>query len=210
VIRTFCFFLLFLFALNAHALGEDTLLWGMADYSPADLFLPNKYGATLGMSTAPDTGWEMEYLHGGFSFPLILKDLGHMSDNRFSVIRRSFWTGSSWNVSYGLTYFEFSSHLGSQLLSSATSNNIPSIDLVTVRSLGFNLALGNRWFFCPNWMVGVDWISWSQPLWLLERRSDFLDHSNSQGDKDRVASVIQSLSHLPRFAVLKLQIGFYF
>lgn len=182
----------------------------LANYSPFDLLIPSKYGLTFGYIKSADKTWELEYLRGSISVPVIVEDLGNMTDERFSVIGRSYFGGNSFNFSYGLSYFNFSLRLGDDLLNRVTEGNYPSIDLIEIQSLGFNLAIGNRWSFNHNVTFGVDWISLAQPVFVTNKKSAFLDHASNQQDKDDVDKTMNLISYFPRLAFLKLQLGILF
>lgn len=189
---------------------EKADYFALANYSPLDLLIPSKYGFTLGYIESADKTWEFEYLRGSISVPFIVEDLGKMTDERLSVIGRSYFGGNSFHVSYGLSYFDFSLHLGDKLLNRVTGGSYPSIDLVEIQSLGFNLAVGNRWSFNRNVTFGVDWISWAQPVYVMNKKSAFLDYASNQQDKDDVDKATKLISHFPRLAFLKLQLGILF
>jgi hypothetical protein len=180
------------------------------NYSPLDLLIPSKMGFTLGYSQSTDKTWEFEYLRGSLSVPFVVEDLGKMTDERFSLIKRSYYGGNSFNFSYGVTYFDFSLHLGDQLLNRVTGGTYPSIDLVELQSLGFNIGIGNRWAVNQNFTFGVDWVSWAQPVFITSKKSAFLDYANNQQDKDDVDKGVKLISYFPRFAFLKLQLGILF
>lgn len=189
---------------------EQANYFALANYSPIDLLIPSKYGLTMGYIKSADKTWELEYLRGSISVPFIVEDLGKMTDERFSLIGRSYFGGNSFNFSYGLSYFDFSLHLGDKLLNRVTGGTYPSIDLVELQSLGFNLAIGNRWSFNRNVTFGIDWISWAQPVYAINKKSAFLDYASNQQDKDDVDKAIKLISYFPRFAFLKLQLGILF
>jgi hypothetical protein len=182
----------------------------LANYSPFDMIVTNKIGATAGWVQNGNTTYELEYLRGSISVPIVIQDLGAMTDQRISLIRRSFFGSNSFNVSYGISYFDFNIHLGEALLNRASAGNIPSIDAVTMQSMGANFAIGNRWSFTQNITFGVDWFSWAQPLVTLKRDSAFTQYSANSGDRNDVDTALKVLSYLPRFAVLKLQLGMMF
>lgn len=187
--------------------SQDYFLLG--NYSPIDLLIPSKYGVTVGLVSDADRTWEFEYLRGSISVPFIVKDLGEMSDVRLALIKRSYFGSNSFNLSYGLTYFDFSMHLGDELLNQL-NGNYPSIDLVSIEALGFNVAIGNRWTFDHNITLGIDWISWAQPVAVTNKKSAFLDSSASEKDKDDVDTALKIISYFPRFSFLKLQLGILF
>lgn len=184
--------------------------FAFANYSPIDLLIPSKLGFTLGITNSNEKSWELEYLRASLSVPFVVEDLGKMTDQRLSLIGRSYPTGQNFNLSYGLTYFDFSLHLGDALLNRVTGGTYPSIELVDVQSLGFNLAFGNRWTFNQNVSFGIDWISWAQPVIVTGKKSSFLDYATNQQDKDDVDKAMKLIAYFPRLAFLKLQLGILF
>jgi len=180
------------------------------NYSPIDLIIPSKLGFTLGWTKNVDKSWEIEYLSGSVSVPFLVKDLGKMTDQRISLIGRSYFGSNSFNFSYGLSYMKFSAYLGDQFLSVVTGGSYPSIDLIQIDSLGFNLAIGNRWVFNKNISFGVDWISWAQPVSLQKKHSVFLDHASNSSERDSVNDAVNLISFFPRLVLFKLQLGILF
>jgi hypothetical protein len=182
----------------------------LLNYSPLDLLIPSKIGLTLGLVNGTEQTWELEYLKGSVSVPFVIEDLGKMTDERISLIGRSYFNNNSFNFSYGLSYFDFSLHLGDKLLNRVTGGNYPSIDVVQVQALGFNMAVGNRWVFDKNMTFGVDWVSWAQPVSVIKKNSSFLDYATNQEDRDDVEKAINFISYFPRLAFFKLQFGMSF
>lgn len=189
---------------------ENADYFALVNYSPLDLLIPSKIGLTFGYIQSPEKTWELEYLRGSFSVPFLVKDLGKMTDVRFSVIGRSYFKNNSFNFSYGLSYFDFNLHLGDELLNRVTAGSYPSLDLVKIQSLGFNVAVGNRWTLSKNVTFGIDWISLAQPVSLINQDSAFLDYANNQQDKDDVDQATNLISYFPRFSFLKIQLGILF
>lgn len=184
--------------------------YALGNFAPFDLLIPSKYGVTLGVISDPGKTWEFEYLRGSISIPYLVEDLGKMTDERYSLIARSYGDGNSFNFSYGITYFDFSMHLGDQLLNKVSGGNYPALDLVQLQALGFNVGIGNRWSFDRNITFGIDWISWSQPVFITKKQSAFLDHASDPGDRDDVDKAMKLISYFPRFSFLKLQLGILF
>jgi hypothetical protein len=182
----------------------------LLNYSPVDLLIPSKIGFTLGLVNGTEQTWDFEYLKGTVSVPFVVEDLGKMTDTRYSLIGRSYLGNNSFNFSYGLSYFDFSLHLGDKLLNSLSGGNYPSIDVVQIQAVGFNVGFGNRWVFDKNITFGVDWISWAQPVSVTKKNSAFLDYATNQEDRDDVEKAIKSISYFPRLAFFKLQFGMSF
>jgi hypothetical protein len=182
----------------------------LGNYAPIDLIIPGKYGITLGWVRNPADTYEFEYLKGSVSVPFLIEDLGAMSDERISLNKRAFAERNSFNITYGITYFDYSIHLGSKILNRLTSGSYPSVDLIESQSLGINFGIGNRWTFDHNITLGVDWFSWAQPLVVISEKSAFLDYVSNETDKKNVEDALDAISYFPRWSVLKVQIGMSF
>lgn len=182
----------------------------LASYSPFDLIIPSKYGLTLGYIQDADRTWELEYLKGSVSVPFIVKDLGEMKDERLSLIKRSYYGGNSFNFGYGLSYHRFSISLGDDMLSRVSGGSYPSIDLLEIQTLGFYLGVGNRWVLDHGITLGVDWFSWSQPVYELSRKDGYLDYATNEEDRKNADNALKLVTYFPRFAVFKMQAGITF
>ena len=182
----------------------------LLNYSPIDLIIPSKMGLTLGLINDVDQTWELEYLKGSISVPFIIEDLGKMSDERISLVGRKYFGNNSFNMSYGLSYYKFSMHLGDELLSRISGGSYPSIDLIEVQSLGAHIGIGNRWTFDHNITFGIDWISWSQPLTTIREKNEYNKIATDPDDIDDVDQAIDAISVFPRFSLFKLQFGLLF
>lgn len=179
------------------------------NYAPIDLILPSKWGVTAGLVSNADKTWEIEYLKSSVSVPFFVEDLGEMTDERISLIRRDYFGTETFNVSYGLSYYRFKLHIGNQYLSSVTST-APDVDLIRIESLGFNLGLGNRWIFSNRWIVGVDWFAWSQPVFTTRMNNKYEDFVTNENDKDTANKAVKLINWIPRLTLLKLQVGYSF
>ncbi len=183
----------------------------LGNYSYLDLLIPGKYGVSLSYIPSEKTTWELEYLKGSISVPFVVNDLGGMTDTRISLIKRSYSSSNSFNFSYGLSYFSFNVHLGNDLLDSLSAGVIrSSYDILEVSALGFNLALGNRWIIEKNITIGVDWLSWAQPVFVTSKKQDYIDHTTDSNDKDRAEDAMKIITYFPRLTLLKLQLGISF
>ena len=182
----------------------------LLNYSPVDLIIPSKMGLTLGLISDVDQTWELEYLKGSIAVPFIVEDLGKMTDERISLVGRKYFGSNSFNMSYGLSYYNFSIHLGDDFLNRISGGSYPSIDLIEVQSLGAHIGIGNRWTFDHNITFGVDWISWSQPLTVISEKNDYKKYATDPDDLDDVEKAIDVISAFPRFSLFKLQFGLLF
>lgn len=177
-------------------------------YSLVDIPLPNKMGLNLGLIKSPTQTWELEFLRGNLSFGGF-RDLASASDTRIGLIGRSYY-GKHFHISYGLSYFDFSAKLGDELMNGMTGGAYPSVDVLTIQGFGANVGLGTTWVFKQKFTLGIDWISWAQPLFITKRSSDYLNYSNNQSGKDNVSATIRFVSYLPRFSVLGVHLGMLF
>lgn len=182
----------------------------LANYSPLDLLIFPKIGVTAGLVSSADRTWELEYLSGSYSVPAFIADIGGLNDTRVSLIARRYFGGPSFHFSYGLSYFDSSLHVGDKLLNGLSGGSYPYIDTVEIQSLGFNIAVGHRWTFPHQITLGVDWISWQQPIVTLKRRAAFLDYATNEADRTAMENGIKAISYFPRFCVAKFQFGMTF
>jgi hypothetical protein len=87
-------------------------------YSPIDLIIPNKVGLHIAWKKSTTEFWEFEALSGKVAVPYLIADLGKMTDNRYSLLLRTKESDSSFNLTYGVTFFDFSIVLGDRFLNS--------------------------------------------------------------------------------------------
>lgn len=200
--------------LAANTLGEsksrrensDFLV--LLNYSYLDLILPGKYGITLGWIPNARSTYEVEYLRGSLSF--IIDEIGSMKDERFSITKRSFLGRNSFNVSYGLNYFIFGGRLSDEVMQSVSQIYQSSAREIETHLIGAHIGLSNRWTIKKNITIGVDWVSWSQPLFQVYKYEKFTEQSNDQGDKKDIERAMDIASYLPRLTFLKVQFGMSF
>lgn len=181
----------------------------MAEYSALDLILPSKIGGSLGYVESNAYTYELEYLSASLSPPSFIEDVGSFTDRRISLVVRSYADRNSFNFHYGLAYFDLQVHVGSKYLQSS-SGRPANLDLLASRSLGLILGVGNRWILPHGFTLGVDWISWSQPLIIVEKKSDLLQYIQNQQDRDVLETLLSTVGYFPRFTILKLAIGYTF
>lgn len=189
---------------------QQTNYYVLGNYALLDLLIPTKYGISAGVVADVDRSWEIEYLHGSLAVPFIIEDLGKVTDDRVSIMGRSYFGSNSFNMNYGLSYFSFSMHLGDKLLNKLTGGTYPSIDLIEVNSVGFHIGIGNRWAINKSWTFGIDWLEWSQPVFVTNKKTSYLDYATNQEDRDSVDKSIQIISYFPRFTIFKFQLGMQF
>lgn len=197
-------------AAEAPTLKEDPRFFALLTYSPLDLILPNKFGLSGGWITAPGYQNEIEYLRGSLSVPLVVTNLGGVTEERISYVRRRFTGDSGFNFSYGVSYFKTVVHLGDSLMNRLAGGYYPSADLVDIQSLGANVGIGHRWLVRRRFVVSVDWLEWNQPLFNIKREVPFLDVATNSDDRSDVGRAVNAFAYFPRFTLLKLQVGYEF
>ncbi len=180
----------------------------MIVYAPLDLFVPSKYGATVGWRFTPKTTAELEYVRGSLSVPFLFESLGGMTDQRLSLVMRSHFGKSSFNYHYGVAYHMFKVKLGNDIINRSVPHS-SEYDEIVLNSIGFVVGIGNRWIIQDNFIIGVDWAVWSQPLSQTERKTGFTQYV-SNSDRDNVNDAIDFISEFPRFSVLKINLGMTF
>lgn len=202
------------FAQNEVSLGtsQDQIkkYFATLAYSPLDLIIPNKIGFSLGLQLAPKQTHEIEYLNGSLAMPSFIADIGKISDTRVSYIRRFQELEAFSHLFWGFSYFQSQVHLGDALIHRLSAGSYPSIDLMEIQSVGLHVGLGSRWKIKDNIILGVDWFAWSQPVIEIKRSAEFLSYAGDQNDKDNVEKALKLLQYLPRWTVLKLQLGISF
>ena len=196
--------------LNSGLIREESVAGIFALLSPLDLVVPGKYGLSA-YKNYNEKQYEAEYLRGTLSVPKVITDIGSVTDQRLTVRIRKFSETSNFNWYWGVTYFAFDAKLGSDLLNTvAPGQPISEVDLVRHRAFGIDLGLGHRWHFKNNLALGIDWVSWSQPLTTLEKGIPFLKSSGSQSSKEKVEKAFNIVAYVPRFSILRLSAGYIF
>lgn len=179
-------------------------------YAPFDLIIPGKIGASIGWRKSPQQFFELEYLSGKVAVPYMIAELGSMTDNRYSALLRTKESDSSFNLIYGLTFFDFNILLGDRFVNTVSGGRTMAIDVVTAQSIGVTFGFGNRWNFGDKAFVGLDWFTWSQPLIAVNNKSPFLDQASASSEKDEVEKATKILAYFPRISLLKVSFGMRF
>ena len=183
--------------------------FGSFNYAALDVPIIAKYGATVALISDPLHLWELEYMTGSFGSSIFFADIGRITDTKITLQSRAYF-GGTFNLKYGLTYFNFSAKLGDDLMSNVSNNNYPSLDMVEIQAYGASFGMGNTWVFRKNIVVGVDWLTISQPLYITKKETPYLDYSTDPDDRDHVDTAANFVSYLPRVSLLQLYIGMMF
>lgn len=181
----------------------------LLNFSPFDLWIPYKYGASYAYNHSSTKTFEIEYLTRSLSSPVLFDDLGSITDSRLTLMLRKFGTDSSFNHFYGINLSTLTVKLGPAFLSTVSSN--PSdFDLVKIQTLGITYGFGNRWSVWKDYNISIDWLTFNLPIFTTQSDLGFLSKSNSASKKDDVEDVVNIFKKLPSLAALKLQIGVSF
>lgn len=175
-------------------------------YSSFDLVLPSKMGATIAWHKDGNVLYELEYLSSSVSAPYVVSDLASMSETRVSLLKRNFSSGGTFNWYWGGSYNASNVHVSQALM----NNNPGASDMLDVSTLGLSFGLGNRWVFKENFSVGVDWFTWSQPLFILKKEAAYLDSASNENDRDKVDTILKVIGYFPRWSAFKVSVGYSF
>lgn len=178
-------------------------------FSYIDLLVPGKLGINIGKQDQRQDAWELEYLSGSISDPVVIKDIGSVTDQRISLIRKKQVWFKSFYLAYGLSYFKLSVNLAEDIANSV-DEDAPSGDIVDARALGSHLSIGNMWKIGKHGFFGVDWIGWAQPWIRLKEESSAVDYLVDEDDRDKVHDALAIVYNAPRLWVIKLQAGYRF
>lgn len=173
-----------------------------------DLVIPNKLGVVAGWQKAMGHAYEFEYLKGSVGLPGPLEKFGNVTEDRFTWIRRSYFHTNSFNLFYGLHFNRFESHVGGAILNRVTGGQ--SVDLLALESWGSTIGIGNRWVAGERVSLGIDWITYSQPLIVTRSQSDLFNAANDSSDSNDLKSGFNYVKNFPRISIFKVQLGFLF
>ena len=188
---------------------EQSKVSVIAEYSPLDLILPAKVGGSLGYIQSREKTFEVEYLGASLSAPWFVGDVGSFSDRRIALVERSYAQRNSFNIHYGLAYFDTDIHVGSSYLASATGAAVYS-DLMRERSIGVIFGVGSRWTFPHGLTLSCDWFSWAQPVFVIDQDSSLINSIQDSSAKATLQDAFQASLFFPRFSFMKVGLGWAF
>lgn len=178
-------------------------------YSYLDFVLPGKYGIKVSRRDTSTSMWELEYTHGSFT-PFFISDIGKFTEDRISLVRRNGANGvAGFQWFYGAFYQNFKLEIGSALLN-RLNGTYPSADLISISSLGAMIGVGYGWLIKEKFLIGIDAITYSQPLIQVGRDTRFLDVVSDATDRDKVEAGVKIMQYLPRLSVAKIVFGYGF
>lgn len=183
--------------------------FGSFNYAAIDVPIIAKYGVTAGYISDPNHLWEVEYMTGSFGSSIYFADIGRITDTKITIQRRTYF-GNHFNITYGLSYFNFSAKLGDALMNNVSNNNYPSLDMVEIEAYGATFGMGSTWTFKNNIVFSVDWLTISQPLYVTKKETPYLDYSTDPDDRDEVETAVDIVSYLPRVSLIQFHVGMMF
>lgn len=179
----------------------------LGHYSQIDLILPAKMGLAIGRRDSERSMWEFEFTHGRFT-PFFIEDIGTFTEDRYTIKRRMTGEdGAGFQWFYGLFYQKFDLSIGNALLSRLTGGSYPSVDLISIGGIGTTIGVGYRWIFKKNFLLGVEALAWSQPLFTTSKDTKFLDIVSNQNDRDNANTAVRVMQYFPRVTVAKIELG---
>lgn len=178
----------------------------LLSYSPLELVLPSKTGATVAWHKDADTLYELDYSYSSVSAGAQHLDLASMKETRISLLKRNFG-GGAFHWFWGANYNSFRASIAETFMNTATNG---TSDVFNVETLGLTIGVGHRWVFYDRFSFGVDWFSWAQPVVILKKEAPFVDNSTSQQNKDDIDTALKIVGYFPRWAAFKMYLGYSF
>lgn len=179
-------------------------------YTFIDTWMPSKKGLSYTYIEDSSVSWDLSWDHGSLGLGWFLSDISKIEEDRITLLRTSYSERNSFYFTYGFNYYNLNANIGSNLISKIVGNqNIASLDVIQIKSLGASFGIGNRWQF-EDWVVGVNWISLHIPVIALKSNNKFLDYATDQDDRDSIEDAINIIKRIPTFTVLKIQVGYSF
>lgn len=179
-------------------------------FSPLDLIVPKKLG--LGGSFRDldaHLEYDLEYLSARF-VPFFVSDLGAFSEQRLSLVRRSFGTRSSFYYHWGVSHLTTRLEFGRELLKRVVTG-YPHLLAFETQSLGLQLGMGNQWLISNDrFSFRIDWFSLTQPLYTLKRDIPVLAYLQDQDSERLVEGAVALSQWMTRLTFLKLQVTYLF
>ncbi len=175
------------------------------NYSLFETWTLNKYGFTIGYNKSESTTYELEYMRGSFGFGYLGIDLASITEQRISLLWRTYGKRNSFSMHTGIFYYDFSAGYGNDYLSSVAGGYVEAYEL---KSLGLTWGLGNRWQSKGGFVWGFDWFAIHMPLVILEENNPYVNATTDAQDREDAEDAANYFRRFPMFAVVKVQLGF--
>lgn len=201
----FCLFTLNSFAAEDTAPTSNKTNWGaMLTYAPYDLWLPGKIGVTA-VKFEESRSYELAYQRASYGLDFLISGLGNITDQRLHLTTRGHTWDGSFNFQYGLYISSTNITLGKTYLGAGVTSNA-----ISVTNLGAMWGFGNKWAWSNGIQFGIDYFRIFYPLKTLKKKSDFLDETANQENKDDVEKLVDGISKLPQMTLLHFELGYRF
>ncbi|MBX9767674.1 MAG: hypothetical protein K2X47_10420 [Bdellovibrionales bacterium] len=177
--------------------------FAVGTYAPTEMWVPNKIGVAAGTMYSRWHTVEAEYLRGslGALFSMV-------KETKISLIGRSYVAENSFNLSYGIAYTDLYAGASASLFGQSFAN----MTFFEFRNLAAQVALGNRWEIGKNLVIGVDWLTITQPFYQF----DVVNNPNV-ASRPYDATILESddalmrtIASITRIGLLKMQFGMRF
>lgn len=189
-------------AFNSRKIHNASLL---LSYSPLELLLPSKIGATAAWHADGNTLYELDYSYSSIKASIESANLSEMNETRISLLKRNFSSGA-FHWFWGAHYNSTRASINPTLMNTAGGIS----DVITVQTLGLTFGFGHRWVFTERLSFGVDWFSWAQPFVILKKEAPFIDATTSEEYRDDVDTALKVIGYIPRWAAFKMYLGYSF
>lgn len=180
-------------------------------YSPIDLLIPSKIGASIGYRFGETNVFELEYLRGTIAIPFLVDDIGSFKEEKLSLLVRSFSDrSSSFNFFYGVAMVRTRLEIGNEILSRVSGSIPAGYDVANFLSIAPVVGIGNRWKWDNGVTFTIDWASLTQPVVVVKDELPIFDSVTNAEDKDDLDTFKKIVSYFPRLTLFKLELGFSF
>ena len=180
----------------------------LGTYAFIDMWIPGKWGFSYSYHPSASGSYEIEYVRGKLS-PLVLEELGTITDERLTVMYRSFSKRNSFNFLYGINYSSLKLQLGSEALATILTGDSSAFDVISIKTLGATWGLGNRWNI-SRFIVSVDWLVLNIPILSLESEAPFINATSDASKKGDAQDVLDFVEKIPTLSIAKFQLGISF
>lgn len=180
----------------------------LGTYSLLDMWIPGKWGVSYSYHPSANGSFEIEYLRGKLS-PFIFEELGTITDQRLTLMYRSYSQRNSFNFLYGINYSSLKLQLGSEILATVTTGDPGAFDLISIKTLGLTWGMGSRWNL-NRFLISVDWLVLNIPIIALESEAPFINATSDSSRKDDAQEILDFAKGIPTLAIAKIQLGISF
>lgn len=175
-------------------------------YEVLTTWIPFKWTASYTYTFNSKWSFELEYARGKVGLDNFGFDIASVRENRYSLLARRY-VGNSFHWIFGFYKNDLRAKLGDDILDDMSDT---SIDDVKVSGLGVSLGLGNRWQWKNGFILGMDWVRMSIPLFDKKVDNDALNNIEDDNDLSRVRDGLQKFKNVPTFILLGLKLGYSF